>query len=346
LYVRAQWDDNTRRQQLLEGARLVKPGKAKKGGATDEQKKWAQEKLRQEWMDMDADGRSPWEQRAKERREQTAAPAGAASGSQKQDPGSKPENTETSSPSTTAAGSTDTGTGGVSAHMPPCSSLSSWAGRQKRLDPFRSAWDAAAGTRSAEELAYVVHHALPEDEKKEFFAALQKLAAPQQALEKALYEEVQQHPEQTARSALARAASHSGVARKTLRPGAGAGVRISAKFMKKAQQQPQRGQSQQGGRKRMLDRPELITLVRDFLRKHSKETERFCRTKARHRKAMVRYTLHDMVFYWWGVGPKVGGHAWRAGPKPRPAQAEARPGKAKFPKPDGGRKAAISDKPR
>ena len=111
-----------------------------------------------------------------------------------------------------------------------CSALLSYNGRKDHLDKLHHAWEAAAGKHSPQELAYVVHNSLQEGERQEFLAALLKLAAPQQALEKALLVEVQQHPEQTAHSALARAASSSDTARTSLRLGAGPGVRISASF--------------------------------------------------------------------------------------------------------------------
>ena len=69
----------------------------------------------------------------------------------------------------------------------------------------------------------------------------------------------------------------------------GLGTRISPAFWKKAQDKPQAAQKQAGGRKRVIDRPELIELVRAFLMKHRKDTSRFAeqRLDARRRSALI-----------------------------------------------------------
>ncbi len=244
-----------------------------------------------------------------------------------------------------------------------CNALISYNGRKDRLDKFRHAWVAAAGKHSPQELAYVVHNSLQEGERQEFLAALLKLVALQQALGKALLVEVKQHPEQTARSAVARVASSSGTARTSLRLGAGPGVRISASFWERARRNPQRTQQQKGGRRRVMDRPELITFVREFLMRRSKETSRFCRTKAKHRKATHKYgPLWEMFWSSWrggGVnsrkpGPtalaRAPGFNPEAGPGPRAqstAGSKPGPGLRFFPKRTAARKwskAICSDK--
>jgi len=118
----------------------------------------------------------------------------------------------------------------------------------------------------------VLFNALAPEMQGEFQAAFEKLSAPHLV--------AQRHPEQTARSALARAAQGTSQARTSLRS-CGLGVRISDKFWKKAKERPQTSQKQAGGRERVLDRPELINLTEH----HSKETSRYCRTKARHQNA-------------------------------------------------------------
>jgi hypothetical protein len=122
------------------------------------------------------------------------------------------------------------------------SALVSRNGRRDREEKLRGALETAAGLNSAEEMACAVFHTLCGDEREQFQVAFQKLAASKQAVGLALLREAHQHPEQTARSALARAAEAAGQEGHLLRaPGQASqtGIRISPLFWKKAVRKPQ-----------------------------------------------------------------------------------------------------------
>ena len=129
----------------------------------------------------------------------------------------------------------------------------------------------AAGANSAEEMAKVLFNTLLPAARAEFHSAFEKPAQPRQATERALLLEAQQHSEQTARSALARAAQNASQSRGSLRA-LGLGIHISPRFWKRARDKPQGAQKQTGGRKPMTNRPELTKLVQTVLTKHSRET--------------------------------------------------------------------------
>jgi hypothetical protein len=264
----------------MKAPRGAKPGQCKRTGLTDQQVKWMTQTLREEFARLGADEQSKWIRRAEGNGEPTQMAAGAAlGGSQSVKDVGAPLS------STGAAGSSNAPSG---EKYTACSTLS-YNGRKERTNKFRAAWETAAGKPCLEEFAYVVHHALQEGERREFFKTLQKMTAAQQALERALPAEVQQHPEQTGRSAISRAAASSGAARTSLRPGAGPGVRISSSFWERVRRNPQRTQKQKCGRKNVADRPELIVLVWEFLMRHSKDTARFCRTRAERQEAEDKF---------------------------------------------------------
>ena len=198
-----------------------------------------------------------------------------------------------------------------------CSKLS-FNGRKDRAKKLGAALDAASGDGSVEEKADAVLQSLREDERGAFLDAFKRLAAPKQEVERALLQEVLANPEQTGRSALARAAESAGAGRRSLHH-AGAGLRISGKFWRRAVLHPQRVQKQQGGRPMVVNNPVLRPLVKEFLVKHSKETSRFCRTKAVHRKAA---RAHMVI-------RAQGGRAWGRGVYP------TGPGQIRQPRPAG-----------
>ena len=174
----------------------------------------------------------------------------------------------------------------------PCSKLRSYNGRAERLQKVRSALLVGAGGKCPTELANVVYHTLGATEIEEFQRAFEKLASPQQALERAFLQEAASHPNQTARSAVARAADAAGQSLNSVSKRLG--LRISGRFLSRAKERPQGSQRQQGGRKKVISCAEVTASVRELLMKHSKETSRYCRTKARHQKAW-RPTPHSWM---------------------------------------------------
>ena len=136
------------------------------------------------------------------------------------------------------------------------------------MDKLRVALHTAAGANSAEEMAKVVFNTLLPAARAEFHSAFEKLAQPQQATERAGLLEAQQHPGQTARSALARAVQNASQSRGGLLARPGPWHSHLAALLERAKDKPQGPQKQTGGRKPMTNRPELIKLIQAFLTKH------------------------------------------------------------------------------
>ena len=118
---------------------------------------------------------------------------------------------------------------------------------------MRIALLAGAGSKCPTELANVAHHALDTGHREAVQREFEKLVSPPEALGRALLQEAALHPDQTAPSAVARAADAADQEARTSVRG-GLRLRISGTFWRMVKQRPQGSQKQRGGKKRLRAR--------------------------------------------------------------------------------------------